>query len=83
MIPAFVDSLPKTNRNRVQSAREVVSVEVEVEGSLKMTSSVVGRRSSVGRSLIIANTIIIKSIQIKSILSSAWGCAPIRRGAIC
>jgi hypothetical protein len=44
VIPAFVVALPKTNRNKVQFGREVASVEVEVEveGSLKMTSSVVG-----------------------------------------
>jgi hypothetical protein len=44
VIPAFVVALPKTNRNRVQFGREVASM-VEVEGSLEMTSSVVGRSS--------------------------------------
>lgn len=44
MIPAFVDSLQKTNRNRVQFGLEVASM-AGVGGSLEMTSSVVGRRS--------------------------------------
>ena len=60
MIPAFVDLLPNTNRNRVQFGREVASM-AEVVGSLEMTSSVVGR------SLIIVNTNIIKSNQINFI----------------
>jgi hypothetical protein len=53
VIPAVVVVLPKTNRNKVQSGREVASM-VEVEDSLEMTLCV--------DSLIIVNTNIIKSI---------------------
>lgn len=66
VIPAVVVVLPKTNRNKVQSGREVASM-VEVEGSLEMTLFVL-------RSLIIVNTNIIKILQFYAAV--VWGRTP-------